>query len=112
MILRGDVYWVDHRGAVGAEIQKIRPAVVISSDEHNAFRGTVTVAPLSSGSAKAWIEVAVPKGAFGDGRAARIKTDQLRAVDKSRIGKRMGRLPDAVLAALDDSLRLHLAIES
>lgn len=111
MIARGDVYWVDHRGAVGAEIQKTRPAVVVSSDEHNQFMATVTVAPLSSGEAKSWVkEVLVPVGVLGDGRACRIKTHQLRCVDKSRVGKRMGSLPVEVMAALDDSLRLHLAL--
>jgi mRNA-degrading endonuclease toxin of MazEF toxin-antitoxin module len=48
VIARGDVYWVDFRGAPGAEIRKVRPAVVVSEDDHNECMGTVTVVPLSS----------------------------------------------------------------
>ena len=36
MILRGEVYWVDFRGSLGAEIRKVRPAVVVSGDEADA----------------------------------------------------------------------------
>ena len=111
MIERGEVYWVDLRGAVGAEMRKTRPAVVVSRDRHNFHMDTVTVAPLSSGEVKMWVdEVAVPEGALGDGRPCRIKTHQLRAVDKSRVGKRMGRLPDEALAVLNESLRIHLGL--
>ncbi len=110
MIARGEVYWVDFRGAVGAEIHKFRPAVVVSRDRHNFHMDTVTIAPLSSGEVKLWFdEVSVPEGTLGDGRPCRIKTHQLRAVDKSRVGKWMGRLPEEVMAALDASLRIHLA---
>jgi mRNA interferase MazF len=111
VIARGEVYWVDLRGAVGAEIRKTRPAVVVSRDKHNLYMDTVTVAPLSSGEVKVWFdEVPVPSGTLGDGRASRIKTHQIRAIDKNRVGRRIGRLPDELMAALDSSLRVHLAL--
>lgn len=112
MIHRGEVYWVDHRGGVGAEIRKVRPAVVVSNDRHNEHTQTVTVAPLSSGKPKIWFdEIPVPSGVIGDGRPCRIKTHQIRAIDKSRVGKRMGRLPPYVMEVLDASLRVHLGLE-
>jgi mRNA interferase MazF len=111
VIFRGDIYWIDFRGAVGAEIRKVRPAVVVSEDDHNGHMGTVTVVPLSSraGGVRPY-EVAVPAGCVGDGRPSRLSTHQLRAVDKSRVGRKFGILPPPLMAALEESMREHLGI--
>jgi mRNA interferase MazF len=111
VIRRGEVYWVDFRGAVGAEIRKVRPAVVVSDDGHNEYMATVTVAPLSSSTASIKPhEAAVPEGLIGDGRRVRVKTHQLRAMDKSRFGKKVGVLPVGAMDAVDASLRIHLGL--
>ncbi|HXT00885.1 MAG TPA: type II toxin-antitoxin system PemK/MazF family toxin [Elusimicrobiota bacterium] len=113
MIRRGEVYWIDFRGAVGAEIRKARPSVVVSANDHNDHMETVTVVPLSSRNGRVRrYEVAVPAGVLGDGRPSRLKTNQLRAVDKSRIGRKLGLFPAALMPALDRSLREHLGIET
>ena len=111
VIRRGEVYWVDFRGAVGAEIRKVRPAVIVSDDGHNEHMETITVAPLSSSTSRLRAyEAAVPGGIIGDGRLARVKTHQLRALDKSRLGKKLGTLPLATMADVDASLRIHLGL--
>lgn len=111
MIRRGEVYWVDFRGSVGAEIRKVRPAVVVSADAHNEHMSTVTVAPLSSLSARIRPhEAAVPEDLIGDGRPARVKTHQLRAVDKGRLGEKLGVLPVGAMADVDATLRIHLGL--
>jgi mRNA interferase MazF len=113
VIIRGEIYWVDYHGAVGAEIRKVRPAIVLSNERNNEHRATVTVAPLSSGEANArYDEVQIPAGLIAGGRRCRIKTHQIRAIDKSRLGNRMGRLPRALMPALDASLRTHLGLEA
>jgi mRNA-degrading endonuclease toxin of MazEF toxin-antitoxin module len=72
---------------------------------------TVTVVPLSSVSGPAPLyEVAVPAGAVGDGRPSRLKTHQLRALDKSRIGRKLGVLSAGFMTVLEASLREHLGI--
>ena len=112
MIRRGEVYWIDFRGAVGAEIQKIRPAVVVSSNGHNAHMRTVTIIPFSSrGAPIEHHEVSVPSGVVGDGRPSRLKIHQLRAVDKSRVGRKLGVLPAELMPALEESLLEHLGID-
>lgn len=111
MISRGGVYWVDFRGGVGAEIRKVRPAVVLSDEDHNARMATITVAPLSSASGPVRPhEVGVPAGTLGDGRVGRIKTHQIRAADKRRFGRKLGALPPGMMAELDASLRIHLGL--
>ena len=112
MIRRGEIYWIDFRGAVGAEIRKSRPAVVVSSDDHNEHMRTVTVVPFSSPNGPVpFYDVAVPAGAVGDGRPSRLKTHQLRAVDKSRVGRKLGVLPAIFRPALETSLREHLGMK-
>lgn len=111
MILRGEVYWVDFRGAIGAEIRKVRPGVIVSEDGHNEHMSTVTVAPLSSAAGRILLcETAVPEGLIGDGRPSRVKAHQLRAVDKSRLGKKIGALPLGAMAEVDATLRIHLGL--
>jgi mRNA interferase MazF len=111
VILRGEVYWIDFRGAVGAEIRKSRPAVVVSSDDHNSHMETVTVVPFSSRTGRVRPhEVFVPKGEIGDGRPSRLKIHQIRAVDKSRVGRKLGVLPENLMPELEETLREHLGI--
>jgi mRNA interferase MazF len=45
---RGDVYVVTLEPTLGAEMQKIRPAIVISPDELNRHLATIIVAPITS----------------------------------------------------------------
>jgi mRNA interferase MazF len=109
---RGEIYWVDFRGAVGAEIRKVRPAVVVSSRDHNEFMQTLTVVPLSSARGNVRPQdVPIPAGVLGDGRASRLATHQVRAVDKSRVGRKLGVLSDGLMTVLEASLLEHLGIE-
>jgi mRNA interferase MazF len=45
---RGEVWWVDFEPALGSEIQKIRPAVIVSCDTANRIMQRVVVVPLTS----------------------------------------------------------------
>jgi mRNA interferase MazF len=87
---RFDVFLVRLDPAQGAEMQKTRPCVVISPDESNDMLRTVVVAPLSSRRHGYPGRVAIR---FQD-RDGEIGTDQLRAVDKSRLIRRVGALPE------------------
>ena len=104
---RGDVVWVNLGPTVGAEIKKQRPCVIVSRSVLNDKRLTVIVVPLSSSSTpRPPLVVAVPSA--GPGSNARI--DQIRAVDKSRIGELLGRLNRAELEAVDQGLRMVLEL--
>lgn len=88
-ILRGDVYWVNLDPTVGTEIQKTRPALIVSPDDMNAALPRVLIAPITS---KGQAMGCRPEVKF-QGKSARILLDQLRSVDKSRLSGRMGAIP-------------------
>ena len=51
-IERGEIWWVNLDPAVGREIKKRRPCIVLSTNEINRIRATPVVIPLSSSSEK------------------------------------------------------------
>lgn len=80
---RGDVVWVKLDPTIGAEIKKQRPCVILSLTATNKARKSIVVAPLaSSGTPRPPFVVATPSA----GETSNARIDQLRAVDKSRIG--------------------------
>ena len=56
---RGEVWWVNFDPSEGMEIQKCRPAVILTVNALNRARGTVVVVPLST-SAKPRPPIVVP----------------------------------------------------
>jgi mRNA interferase MazF len=51
-----------------------------------------------------------PARAGGLPRDSKAQAEQVRSLDAERIGEQLGRLPDRLMASLDDALRLHLAL--
>lgn len=87
-IKRGDVYWVNLDPTVGTEIQKTRPALIVSPNDMNAALPRVIIAPITSAGQALGCR---PEVVFQE-KKARILLDQLRCVDKARLGKKMGRI--------------------
>ncbi|MFA5141059.1 MAG: type II toxin-antitoxin system PemK/MazF family toxin [Elusimicrobiota bacterium] len=109
--MRGEIYWVNLDPTLGSEIRKTRPALVVSNDANNIHSQTVTVLPITSSVAKVYpFEVFLPAGSCGNKEACKAKADQIRTVDKRRLGKPMGFASSAVLAAADRAMRLHLGL--
>ncbi len=92
-VARGDVFLVALNPTRGQEIQKTRPCVVVSPDELNAHRGTFIVAPLTSGSRRYPFRIPC---SF-DGKDGHVVPDQLSRVDRERLVKRLGVLPEGTL---------------
>lgn len=86
VVKRGQVYWVNLDPTIGTEIRKTRPALVVSPDDMNAVLPRVIIAPLTSAGQPLGCR---PECRFG-GKQARILLDQLRSVDKRRLGACMG----------------------
>ena len=113
---RGDIVWVDLDPARGAEANKRRPAVVVSNDGANGTaqrlgRGVVTVVPLTTNVSRVYpFQVLVPADRSQLPHDSKAQAEQIRSVTVSRVGEVVGRLPADLLEAVDQAIRLHLAL--
>jgi len=108
--LRGSVYRVQFDPGVGHEIRKSRPAVVVSNNHMNEFAPTVLVMPITSGHFDYyhWITIHPPEG--GLVKRSSIVTEQIRVVDKSRVGRRLGALRPETLTLIEQAIRDHFGL--
>ena len=91
---RGDVHLVRLDPAVGSEIEKTRPCVVVSPDELNAHLRTAVVAPMTTGGkAYPW---RIP--CRFQRRSGYVALDQLRTVDQERLVTRLGSVSATTLS--------------
>lgn len=93
---RGDVHLVRLDPTLGSENQKTRPCVIVSPDELNAHLRTVIVAPMTTaGRPYPWRV----KCRFQE-RSGYVVLDQLRTIDRERLVKRLGPLPNETIAVV------------
>src|ERR1041385_4698708 len=85
---RSEVYLVNLDPAIGSEIKKTRPCLVISPDEMNRFINTVIVAPMTTKGTSYPTRVACRF----QGKRGQVVLDQIRTVDKARLVKKLGRV--------------------
>ena len=99
--MRGEIWLVNLDPTVGSEIQKTRPWVIVSPAEMHDHLRTVIVAPMTSQSRSAPFRVAATHG----GVQGLILLDQMRAVDKTRLVKRLGAVPAQALTSTLSTLQ-------
>jgi mRNA interferase MazF len=113
---RGEIRIVDLDPARGTESNKRRPAVVVSNDGANTTaerlgRGVVTVVPVTSNVDRVYpFQVLLDADSTGLARDSKAQAEQIRSVAIERIGERIGALTPELISALDEALRLHLAL--
>ena len=104
---RGEVWWVDFEPAIGSEIRKQRPAVVVSNDSANAHLDRVQVVPLTMATGKVYPSEAL---VFFRGKRQKAVTDQIMTADKSRFDNRIGRLSAEDLEAVEKAMIVQLGL--
>ena len=109
---RGDVYYANLDPSQGAETQKTRPVVIVSNNVANRVNDLVTVLPLTSNVTRIYpFEVKLSAKETGLGKDSKAMAQQVRTLDKGRLGLRAaGRVPAALMVEIDAALRLHLAL--
>lgn len=104
---RGEIYWVNFNPAKGSETKKRRPALVISNDVGNEISDTVIVAPLTSKAARVYpfeVKVVVSQ------KIAKIMLNQCRAIDKSRLQKKIEEVDFETLHAVEEAIKVVFSL--
>jgi len=112
IIKRGFIYLAALDPVIGNDIAKTRPMAVISNDKNNEFSGTVTVLPITSKNLRKIypFEVYLAKGTANLPKNSKVKADQIRTLDKSRLVKLIGELGIKETVAIEKALKIHLAL--
>jgi mRNA interferase MazF len=84
----------------GTEIRKIRPCLIVSPDEMNRYLQTVIVAPMTTTERPYPTRVSVRF----QGKAGQIALDQIRAVDRERLVRRLGAVSSAIAESVSVTL--------
>jgi mRNA interferase MazF len=101
VINRFEVYLINLDPTVGSEIKKTRPCLVVSPDEMNHNIRTVIVAPMTTKGQP--YPTRVP--CRFKGKQGQVALDQIRAVDRSRLVKRLGKIDARVASPVLDVLQ-------
>lgn len=110
-IKRGEIYTVDLEPVRGSEQGKSRPCVVIQNDIGNQYAPTVIVAPLTTGSeSKFRVNVLVKAPEGGLKRDSLVLLNQIRTVDKERLGKKWGQLDTETIKLVDSAIQISLGL--
>ncbi len=107
-VMRGEIYWINLDPAMGTEIKKTRPAIIISNDIQNKISSRIIVIPITSSIKKIF---SFESQIIVEGKEAKALTDQIRAIDKSRIGNYISKVTKLEMHKIELALKITLSLE-
>ncbi|MBN2580854.1 MAG: type II toxin-antitoxin system PemK/MazF family toxin [Pirellulales bacterium] len=107
---RGEVWLVSLDPTIGHEIQKTRPAVVISDDTYNRLNWVVTVIPVTSRDHAEIDQTLLEPPEGGLSNRSVTLPDQIRAIDRRRLVKCLGSLKPETLQHIEKTLKIALGL--
>ncbi|RHU08666.1 type II toxin-antitoxin system PemK/MazF family toxin [[Eubacterium] hominis] len=110
MVRRGDVYYADLSPFVGSEQGGVRPVVVVQNDKGNKYSKTIIIAPISKKMSKPPIPTHVIFSDSSLSYVSMILCEQLRTIDKKRLGQWICTLDDKTIDKIDQAIRVSLNI--
>jgi mRNA interferase MazF len=108
---RGEVYLVNLDPTIGSEIKKTRPAVIIQNNIGNQHSQVTIIAPITGGGNSAYpIEIEVKTPEAGLTKNSLILLNQIKAVDKRRLVKHLGKLKPETMFRVDTAIKISLGL--
>ena len=107
VVLRFEVWLVNLDPAIGKEIKKIRPCLIVSPNEANKYLNTVVGAPMTTivRNYPTRVPCAFQK------KKGQVAIDQIRSLDKSRLVKKLGNLNEQICRDVCEKLKEYFAFE-
>ena len=104
---RGEVWWVAFDPALGSEIQKTRPAIIVSNDSANRNLKRVVVVPLTTNTSRVFPGEARVSVA---GEFCNAMSDQVMAADKLRLKDKLATLSKSDMLEVEKAICVHLGL--
>lgn len=111
-IRRGEIWLVNLDPTLGHEIRKSRPAVIIQNDIGNKYSPITIIAPITSQNIHEIypIEVLLTGRNLGLDKDSKVLLNQIRAIDKRRLIKKLGKVDDETMIQIDEAIRISLGL--
>ena len=111
-VKRGDIWLVNLDPTIGHEIKKSRPAVIIQNDVGNYYSPITILAPITSQHIEKIypIEVLLAKRGSGLEKDSKVLLNQVRAVDKRRLIKKLGKVDYDSMVKIDNAIKISLGL--
>lgn len=108
-IKRGDIWLVNLDPTIGHEIKKSRPTLIIQNNIGNKYSPITIIAPITSQKTNMIhpIEVLLTKS-YGLEKESKVLLNQIRAIDKKRLIKRLGKVDDETLEKINEAIKISL----
>lgn len=109
---RGEIYYADLGWGIGSEQAGCRPVLILQNDVGNRYGATTIIAPLSCQiENKARLPTHVSTGLLPSlARPSIVLLEQIRVIDKSRLDRRLGRLPERCMRDVDTALKISIGL--
>ncbi len=109
MVKRGEIYYADLSPVVGSEQGGVRPVLIVQNDVGNKYSPTVIAAAITSQMNKAKLPTHVELNeSTGLQKHSVLLLEQLRTIDKTRLGVRVGELNRETMSKVDNALMVSL----
>lgn len=111
-IRRGDIYYADLSPVVGSEQGGIRPVLILQNDVGNKHSPTVIAAAITSrmGKAKLPTHIDIYAEKVGLQKDSVVLLEQVRTIDKQRLGEKMGHLDEVTMNQVNDAITISLGL--
>ena len=108
-VKRKEIWWVNFDPSIAGEIQKTRPAVIVSNDFSNAISNRVQAVPLTSD-----VEKCYPCEAYisNNNKKSKAMADQIMTISKNRLKTKIGVITDRDMRAVEMAIKVQLSLQS